>query len=87
MFKKQIKYVCPACDNDEVYQLAYVGWCKDKQTWVYQEGYSDSITCSECGEDVNEDDDWSYLDLKDHAQLAIQRREARNARLKDFTTL
>lgn len=80
MSEKPHKYVCPRCGHEEVYQLAYVGWCKDEQTWVYQEGYSDSLTCSECGEDVNEDDDWVYLELKDHAQIAIQRREARNAR-------
>ena len=80
MSERPHKYVCSKCGNDEVYQLAYVGWCKAKQTWVYQEGYSDSLTCSKCGEDVNEYDDEVYLELKDHAQIAIQRREARNAR-------
>jgi predicted ATP-dependent serine protease len=68
------KYVCDTCGSSRVRAEGECEWNINKQAWEIVEFYYDRDYCMECLETVRTDT--APLDLKDIAQLAINKGES-----------
>jgi hypothetical protein len=71
---EKFKYVCVQCGSSDVRAEAECEFNIEKQQWEILEFYHDRDYCMECLETVRTDT--APLDLKDIAQLAINKGES-----------